>query len=113
MNFLKKVKIFSVDTGLKLNKAKCSLMTVDREETLPIYFELIPDIECKDDVIYLGARIFNKGGSEEDIIRRLGMAEKAVTKLSRIWKDSSIRIETNKYLMKTLVFVIAKYKSES
>lgn len=63
--FLEKVEIFSAEAGLKLNRSKCSIMTVDKEETLPIHFDLIPDIEHKDNVIFLGARIFIKGGSEK------------------------------------------------
>lgn len=55
----------------------------------------------------------NKSGSEEEIKRRLRMAKAAVAKLSRIWKDHNVRKETKKYLMKTLVFVIATYGSES
>lgn len=50
-------------------------MMVDREEILPDYFELILGIERKSDVIYLGTRVSNKGDSEKEIKRRLGMAK--------------------------------------
>lgn len=112
-SFLEKVERSSVDAGLKLNRAKCSIMTVDIAEILPTHFELIPDIERNENVIYLGARISSKGGSEEEIKGRLRMAKSAITKLSRIWKDHNIRKETKIYLMKTLVFPIATYGSES
>jgi hypothetical protein len=72
--FLEKVEGSSADASLELNRAKCSIMMVDKAEILPVHFELIPDIERKENVIYLGARISSKGGSEEEIKRRLRMA---------------------------------------
>jgi len=86
-NLLELVEKFSNEAGLKLNRSKCSIITVDRTRTLPLTFNLIPDIDRKDSVIYLGALLSNKGGSEEEIKRRVGMAKTAIAKLVKIWKD--------------------------
>lgn len=65
----------SLEVGLKLNITKCAIMTVDdREKTLLVNFELIPIIQRKDYMIYFGVCIPNKGGSEEEVKRRSGMA---------------------------------------
>lgn len=111
--FLRRVEHFSGEAGLKLNRSKCCLMVIDRAEVLPRRFDLIPDIERKEKTIYLGACISNKGGSEEEIKRRIGMAKSALTKLVKIWKDHNIRKKTKKRLVQTLIFPIATYGSES
>jgi len=74
---------------------------------------LIPDIDRKDSVIYLGALLSNKGGLEEEIKRRVGMAKTVIAKLVKIWKDHDIRKGTKLYLMKTLIFPIMTYGSKS
>lgn len=58
-SLLKKIERSSVDSGLKLNKTKCSILAVDRAEILPVHFELIPDIARNGSVIFLGARVLN------------------------------------------------------
>ena len=37
------------------------------------------------------------------------MAKSALTKLNKIWKDRQIKKDTNKRMMRTLVFSIATY----
>ncbi|KAL4083848.1 hypothetical protein QTP88_029164 [Uroleucon formosanum] len=112
-NLLELVEKFSNEAGLKLNRSKCSIIAVDRTRTLPLTFNLIPNIDRKDNVIYLGALLSNKGGLEEEIKRRVGMAKAAIAKLVKIWKDHDIRKGTKLYLMKTLIFPIMIYGSES
>lgn len=62
-----------MDAGLNLNRTKCSILTADRAEILPIHLKLIPDIERKNNVIYLEAQISSKRGSEKEIRHRLGI----------------------------------------
>lgn len=99
-SFLLKVQRPSADVGLKPNRTKCSILTVDRAETLAVHFDAIPDMEREDNVIYLGARIPNNGCSGMEIQRRPGMDKITISKGFRIWK------ETKKYLMRTLIFPI-------
>lgn len=86
--FLQRIEHYSSEAGLKLNYTKWHMMVVDREGILPHKCPLLADIERKENVIYLGACITNKGDSEEEIER---MAKSAVTKLTKIWKDHHIR----------------------
>ncbi|KAL4112805.1 hypothetical protein QTP88_016534 [Uroleucon formosanum] len=105
------VEKFNNEAGLKLNRKKCSIIAVDRTRTLPLTFNLIPDIDRKDNVGHLDALLSNKGGSVEEIKRRVGMAKAAIAKLVR--KDHDIRKGTKLYLMKTPIFPIMTYGSES
>lgn len=50
-SLLEKVKSSNANADLKLNRTNCSILTVDRSETLPVHFALIPDIERKDNLI--------------------------------------------------------------
>ncbi|CAI6375606.1 unnamed protein product [Macrosiphum euphorbiae] len=47
-NLLELVEKFSNEADLKLNRSKCSIIAVDRTRTLPLTFNLIPDIDRKD-----------------------------------------------------------------
>lgn len=58
-------------------------------------------METKEAVIYLGARITNKGGSEGEVTRRIGIAKGALTKLTKIWKDHVMSIRTKKRLIQS------------
>lgn len=51
VNLIKPVEKLSNETGLKLNKSKCSIMAIDRTKTLPPTFDLIPDIDRKESTI--------------------------------------------------------------
>lgn len=55
--FLEKVEIFNAEVGLKLNRAKCSIMKIDGEEILSVLFDSIPDMKRKGNIIYLEVRI--------------------------------------------------------
>jgi len=112
-NFLEVIERFIYEACLKLIRSKCSIIAVDRTKTLPPTFNLIPDIDRKDSTIYLGALLSNKGSSEEEIKRKVGMAKAAIAKLFKIWKDHDIRKGTRLYLTKTLIFPIMAYNSES
>lgn len=110
---LQRIKTFSEEAGLKLNVPKCCLMIVDRRNVIPRPLQHIPDIQLKDEVIYLGVSISNVGGCENEIKRRFGMAKSALASLTKIWKDHHISKETKKRLVQTLIFPIATYGSES
>lgn len=61
-NLIELVEKFSNEVSLKLNISKCSIIAIDRTKSLPPTFNLIPDINRKDSIIYLGALLSNKGG---------------------------------------------------
>ena len=112
-DLLNRIETRSAEFGLKLNRSKCVMMVIDKQKTLPALFARIPDIEKRDKVIYLGAKITNNGDCDGEIQRRIGMAKTAMACLSRIWKDHNITKGTKLRLVKALVFPIATYGSET
>ncbi|KMQ86521.1 endonuclease-reverse transcriptase [Lasius niger] len=62
---------------------------------------------------YLGLVITNTGDCEPEIRRRIAMARSSTTKLTRIWKDTSITIKTKLRLLRILIFPIATYAAET
>jgi len=66
-NLLQRIERISGEVGLKLNRSKSCLLKVDRAGVYPKNPMCITDIQMKSEVIYLGARISNKGDSMGDI----------------------------------------------
>lgn len=46
-----------------------------------------------------GGQITNKGDYESEIVRRTSIAKEMLTRLNKIWKDSSINIKTKGKLL--------------
>ncbi|XP_077256524.1 uncharacterized protein LOC143894254 [Temnothorax americanus] len=96
---LQRVERYSEKAGLKLNRSKCCLMTVDRQKVLPNRFQTIQDLERKDELTYLGVQISNKGNCVGEIKKRISMAKTALSSLTRVWKDHHVNKETKKRLV--------------
>lgn len=56
---LNRAENVSLESRLRLSRSKCYLVLVDRAAILPQ--QLIQDIERKDEVEFLGARVTNRG----------------------------------------------------
>lgn len=113
LELLRCIENVSLEAGLRLNRSKCCLMVVAKATVFPQHLHLIQRIGKKDDIIYLGARITNKGRSKPEVKRRIGMARNTIAKLVKIWKDHSIRKKTKRRLVQALNFPIATYRSET
>lgn len=109
---LRRLETASLEMGLAINKSKTKLMIVDRFDTIQ-RTDILQDYETVNQFQYLGSLITNKGSSEPEIRRRIGMAKTAMTQLSKVWKDRNIRYRTKIHLVRTLVFSIALYGAET
>lgn len=107
-----KVEHESELVGLTVNKTKTKVMLVDRTGQLSRTGEL-SDLELVNDFVYLGSLITNQGGSEREIRRRTQMAKAAMSKLTRIWQNRKVSNVTKMRLVRTLIFSIFLYGSES
>jgi hypothetical protein len=67
----------------------------------------------KSEVIYLGARISNKGDSMGEIKSRISIAKAVMMKLTKFWRDRNISKVTKIRLIHTLVFPVVMYGSET
>lgn len=109
---LHKLETISIEMGLVINKSKTKLMIIDRFTAIQRN-NLLHDYETVTQFQYLGSLITNKGSSEPEIRRRIGMAKSAMTQLSKIWRDRNITHRTKIHLVRTLVFSIALYSAET
>ncbi|XP_063628267.1 uncharacterized protein LOC134799784 [Cydia splendana] len=87
-------------------------MIVDRAGQLTRTGEL-SDLQFVGEFVYLGSLLTNEGGSEREIRRRTQMAKSAMSKMTRIWQDRKISNNTKMRIIRTLVFSIFLYGSES
>lgn len=59
--------------GLRLNKIKNFHRCVNRDKILQVVSEWIPDVEREDNAVYLGVRLSNVDGCEDEIKRKTAM----------------------------------------
>ena len=82
----KKVNTLSEEaktTGLKVNAMKTKMLKIHAKSTRHVLLEG-EEIEEVESFEYLGAKVTNKGGADEDVKRRIGKAWAAFNKLSKI-----------------------------
>lgn len=103
----------SADFGLKLNPNKTTIMIVDRQNNNQPHIKTIAGFKVVNKYLYLGSLIENSGACEGEIRRRIALARTAVTKLTKIWKDTAITKNTKLRLLNSLVFPIATYGAET
>ena len=70
------------------------------------------EIEEVESFEYLGAKVINKGGADEDI-KRIGKAWAAFNKLSKIWNSGELQRKTKIKIFKTNVLAVLMYGSET
>lgn len=110
---LERLQSVSRDYGLELNRSKTKIMIIDREHENEPQLPEISNCEVVDKIMYLGSLIKNDGDCEAEIRRRIQLGRTAMSQLTKIWKDRNISIRTKKSLVKSLVFSVFWYASET
>lgn len=87
-------------------------MTVDKPNVVN-RTHLLDDLERVSSFSYLGSVISNLGGCVEEVKRRIALAKSAMLRVTKIWKSSYITKSTKMNLIRTLVFPIFSYGSET
>ena len=108
------VNTASKRVGLELNVKKTKTMIVTKVigPNQPIqvndkYIEIVETFQ------YLGSQITNNYDDSPEIRGRLSIARTAASALTTIWKDKAVHITTKIKLLRTLIFPIATYGSET
>ena len=108
---IKHVKESSACEGLLLNIKKTKILTTApglNEFTLGT--EKVEVVDC---FTFLGSTIDRKGGCFDDIRKRLALGRAAMTKLMKIIKDRDVKTTAKTRIVRTMVFPVATYGSES
>ena len=100
----------SLKAGLSLNIKKTKVMFMKEREKLIIGDEEIEEVEK---MIFWGAEIERTATCSADFKRRIAMGRTAVARLTSVWRDKHIKLESKIRLLETLVFSIVLYGSES
>ena len=66
-----------------------------------------------DEFVYLGSKIAGDGSSDQDVRRRIGLANGVVQSLDKIWRAKDISVNTKTRVYKTLVLSLLLYNSET
>ncbi len=96
--------------GLHINAAKTHVMVLGNSE--PIFLDG-KEIAQVDRFKYLGSMIGMDGDSTPEISVRLAIARDTTSQLLGLWKAKEISLQLKKQLMKSLVWSVALYGSES
>ena len=109
-SILMKVKEESEKVGLKLNIPKAKIKASSPITSCQIDEETMETVRH---VIFLGSKITADGDYRHEIKRCLLLKRKAMTTLDSILKSRDITLPTKVSLVKTMVFPVVTYGSES
>ena len=102
-----KIKTESEKVGLKLNTQKTKIKASGPITSWEIDGETVADF------IFLSSKITADGDCSHEIKRRLLLGRKVMTNLESIFKSRDITLPTKVCLVKTMVFPVVMYGSES
>ena len=105
-DLIDRVKQTSEEYGLFLNVKKTKVMICGANNDQHVQADG-EDIETVNTFNFLGSLIVDRGGSSQEIKRRLAMARTSAISLDQIWKDRGISRNTKIHIMNALVFPIA------
>ena len=98
----------SAKTGLKISKSKTKVMRVKTRnvDNIKVDGEAIDEVE---DFTYLGSNISKDGGSDQDIVARIGKARTAFAILRPVWRSRKTKLR----IFNTNVKSVLLYGSET
>ena len=100
----------SEKVGLKLNIQKTKIMASGPMTSWQIDGETVETVA---DFIFLGSKITADGDCSHEIIRRLLLGRKVMTKLDSILESRDITLSTKVLLVKAMFFPVVMYGCES
>ena len=86
---------YAKQVGLKINKRKTEVMTLNVQNPAPVKVEEDP-LPYTDQFTYLGStvNVRHDGGAGSDIINRIGKARNVFRMLSPVWKSQQYKTHT-------------------
>ena len=102
---------YAKSTGLKINVAKTKAMRMNtNNQPIEIDGTAVDDVKH---FINLGTKVSETGGTNEDILRRLGHARLVYNKLKSVWNNNQFGGRTKMKLFKSNVLSVLLYDSET
>ena len=98
--------------GLKISKEKTKLMRIKNEQDAPINIEG-SELEDINEFVYLGSKISQTGGTDEDIQARINKARQVFAMLRPVWRVTTISTNTKLRIFNSNVKSVLLYGSET
>ena len=98
--------------GLNIKKSKTKTMRINSTNQAPIKLDN-DDIENVASFTYLGSVIAVDGGSERDVLVRIGKARTAFLLLRTVWRSKEISLRTKLRIFSTNVKTVLMYGAET
>ena len=107
-----RLETFSAKTSLRINLRKTELMKINTNANTPITVggEPIKEVES---FLYLGSTITKQGGTDEDVLPRIGKARGAFIMLKKVWTSKEISPETKMRIFNSNVKSVLFYGCET
>lgn len=100
----------SAKYGLQLNLSKTKVMCIGDDATINVNNQ---SLHLVTEFKFLGSLVHKDGYIKHEIRRRIGLGKVAMVKLTKLMRDSGISRKTKISIVKSLVFPVVLYGSES
>ena len=98
--------------GLRISQEKTKVMRINSGQEAPIIIEGMPAEDVKE-FVYLGSKISQTGGTDEDITARIRKARQSFAMLRPFWKFTAISTRTKLRIFSSNVKFVLMYGSET
>jgi len=110
---LKSFNAFAAPLGLRLSWPKTKLQNVGAgDPPSTILIDGVPG-EGVEEFIYLGSKQSSNGYSRPNVLHRIGLACSVMNSLQKVWKWSSLNINTKVHLYQAVVMSVLLYGAET
>ncbi len=99
---------------MKMNVQKTAVLSMSVREVV------VPDIDIEEERVrktdrykYFGSVMSNKGGSDEDITKRISKFSNSLSALYPLLKDKYVPLESKKIIFETMLTLVLIYGAES
>lgn len=107
-------KIMEEEFNMRINANKTKVLVCSRNDENKTAIELRNEtIQEVNEFTYLGSKITNDGRSSKEIISRIAQAKNAFYKKKNLFTAKNISLDVRKQMLKTYVWSVALYGSES
>ena len=107
-----KLETTAQKVGLKISHEKTKLLRINNQQEGPVTVsgKAVTDV---DEFVYLGSKISQTGGTDEDIKARLKKAQQAFADLRPVWRANSISFKTKLRILNSNMKSMLLYGSET
>ncbi len=99
--------------GLKVNRAKTKVMVFSEKHLTGMRRLEEEEIEWVKQFVYLGSLITSDNDCSKEIRRRIALATGALAGFNKIWRSKDIRMTVKTQILRTCVFSVLLYASET